>query len=234
MPAISLTPLSISSRTEVSADQFDQPQFEEAILDTLREAQYFHELIIIDVPLGWADSLWELEDFERSLRMAENPTIQGAGLRKEPGALFYTPCERFPRLIAEVGWSESYNDMLDDMNKVLDGGNGAIRVVLLVTWTKHANNRVSGVLELYRHDHDPKLRQTEVIFPIPAGDPLQGLDIQGRDLYDVPPNRNADERFPLDIRRLRYIARNSLAREGLCLLSRPSLFETGIGITNAD
>lgn len=70
MPAISLTPLSISSRTEVSADQFDQAQFEEAILDTLRKAQYFHELIITDVSLGWADSLWELEDFERSLRMA--------------------------------------------------------------------------------------------------------------------------------------------------------------------
>jgi hypothetical protein len=39
---------------------------------------------------------------------------------------------------------ESYNDLLDDMNRLLIGGDGAIKIVILVKWTKDANNSVSG------------------------------------------------------------------------------------------
>lgn len=138
------------------------------------------------------------------------------GLRKEPDALLHTPSRPFPTLVAEVGWSESYGDLFDDMNRLLIGGNGAIKIVLLVKWTKHANNSVSGVLELYRNDRQgiPRRTQTEIIFPMPAGDPPQPLDIQRRDLYPVQPPRNPNEDFPLLISRLRYHARISLAREG--------------------
>lgn len=138
------------------------------------------------------------------------------GLRKEPDALLHTPSQPFPTLVAEVGWSESYDDLLDDMNRLLIGGNGAIKIVILVKWTKHANNSVSGVLELYRNDRQgiPRRTQTEIIFPMPAGDPPQQLDIRRCDLYPVQPPRNPNEDFPLLISRLRYHARISLAKQG--------------------
>ena len=101
------------------------------------------------------------------------------GVRKEPDALLHTPSQSFPTLVAEVGWSESYNTLLDDMNRLLIGGNRAIKIGILVKWTKHANNSVSGVLELYRNDRRgiPRRTQTEIIFPMPTGDPPQPLDI---------------------------------------------------------
>jgi hypothetical protein len=138
------------------------------------------------------------------------------GLRKEPDALIHTPSQPFPTLVAEVGWAESYEDLLDDMNKLLVGGNGAIKIVLLVKWTKHSNNSVTGVLELYRNDRQgiPQLRQTEVIFPQPAGNPPQPLDIQRCDLYPARPPRNPNEHFPLLVNRLRYHAQISLTRQG--------------------
>lgn len=137
------------------------------------------------------------------------------GLRKEPDALLHTPSQPFPTLVAEVGWSESY-DLLDDMNRLLIGGNRAIKIVILIKWTKHANNSVSGVLELYRNDRQgiPRRTQTEIIFPMPAGDPPQPLDIRRCDLYPVQSPRNPNENFPLVISCLRYHARINLAKEG--------------------
>ncbi|CEO60493.1 hypothetical protein PMG11_05118 [Penicillium brasilianum] len=269
MSAIPLNP--DSSRTQVSANQFKiQPQFEDAIRETLLQVQGFHELVITDLPLGWEEFLWEFEEsLPRilktydpkigTLRLKIMPTrshnfVQGwlsnsmgeayasqfltrqehgeidiqfgttltftsgpyRGLEKEPDALFWIPSKLLPSTTVEVGWSESYNDLLDDMNKLLVGGNGDIKAVILIKWTQHSNQTVSGILELYRLDRQgiPKLDQTEIIFPMPAGDPLQPLDIKRRDLYLVPPGRNPNEVFPLNIRELRVFARRNLAAEG--------------------
>ena len=134
----------------------------------------------------------------------------------EPDALLHTPSQPYPTLVAEVGWSGSYDDLLDDMNHLLIGSDGAIKIGMLVKWTKHANNSVSGVLELYKNDRQetPRRIQTEIIFPMPAGDPPQQLDIRRSDLYPVQSPRNPDENFPLVVSRLRYHARISLEKEG--------------------
>ncbi|CAL5868616.1 uncharacterized protein PFLUO_LOCUS2843 [Penicillium psychrofluorescens] len=271
MSTLSLIPSNVSSRTVVSADRFEiQPQFEEAIHNNLREAKGFHELVITNVPPGWEDFLWEVEEDLPTIRKTYNPESRclrlkimptyihncifewistsisrasGTGFlnaaeiglilpqpdttlsftnglyrsfRKEPDALLHTPSQPFPNLVAEVGWSESYNDQLDDMNRLLIGSNGAIKIGILVKWTKHANNSVSGVLELHRNDRQgtPRCTQTEIIFPMPAGDPPQPLDIRRCDLYPVQSPRNPNENFPLVISRLRYHSRISLAKEG--------------------
>ncbi|KAJ6119583.1 hypothetical protein N7523_003863, partial [Penicillium sp. IBT 18751x] len=137
-------------------------------------------------------------------------------LQAGTNALLHTPSQHFPPLIADVGWSESYNDLLDDMNRLLISGNGAIKVVILVKWTKHADDSVSGVLELYRNDPSGVSRrtQTEIIFPMPAGDPPQPLDIRRCDLHPVQSPRNPNENFPLLISRLRSHASISLAKDG--------------------
>ncbi|CEJ53915.1 hypothetical protein PMG11_00250 [Penicillium brasilianum] len=127
------------------------------------------------------------------------------GLRKQPDTLFRTPSQPLPRVAIDVGWSESYNDLLDDMNRLLIGGNRDIKIVIIIKWTKHTNQTVSGILELYRLDSQgmPRRRQSETIFPMPTGDPLQPLNIQRRDLYSVPAGRNPNEAFPFNIRLLR-------------------------------
>ena len=74
MPTLTLTPSSVSSRTVISADRFKiQSQFNEAILDTLREVKGFHELVITNVPPGWEDFLWEVEEDLPCIRKTYNP-----------------------------------------------------------------------------------------------------------------------------------------------------------------
>lgn len=85
MSTISLTPSSVSSRTVISADLFNiQPQFEEAIHNTLREAKGFHELVITNVPLGWKDFLWEVEEDLPSIRKTYNPESRCLRLKIKP------------------------------------------------------------------------------------------------------------------------------------------------------
>ncbi|KAJ6080073.1 hypothetical protein N7467_009826 [Penicillium canescens] len=85
MSTISLTPSSVSSRTVISADLFKtQPQFEEAIHNTLREAKGFHELVITNVPLGWEDFLWEVEEDLPSIRKTYNPESRCLRLKIMP------------------------------------------------------------------------------------------------------------------------------------------------------
>jgi hypothetical protein len=102
------------------------------------------------------------------------------------------------------------------MKKLLVGGNGAIKVCIIIKWRPHKNNIVSGVLEVWKLNHQdiPTRTQTETIFPMPAGDPPQPLNIRRRDLYPVQPPRDPNENFPLEVSRLRYHARISLARMG--------------------
>lgn len=94
------------------------------------------------------------------------------------------------------------------MNRLLISGNRAIKIGILVKWTKHANNSVSGVLELYRNDRQgiPRCTQTEIISPMPAGDPPQSLDIQRYEIYPVQSLRGPKEISPLEISRLRFHA----------------------------
>lgn len=109
------------------------------------------------------------------------------GLRKEPDAMFHVPSQTLPTLTVEVGWSESYDDLCGDMNRLLVGGNGDIKIVIIIKWTKERNGHISGILELYRIDRQgiPRLEQTEVIFPMPAGDPPQPLNIRRGELCQV-------------------------------------------------
>jgi hypothetical protein len=72
--ALSLTPLSVSPRTVVSADHLElQSQFQETVLNTLCEAEDFHELVITDLPPDWADFLWKLEGVIPKVRKVRNP-----------------------------------------------------------------------------------------------------------------------------------------------------------------
>lgn len=85
MPTLTLTPSSVSSRTVVSAGRFKiQLQFEEAIHNTLNEAKGFHELVITNVPPGWEDFLWDVEEDLPSIRKTYNPDSRCLRLKIMP------------------------------------------------------------------------------------------------------------------------------------------------------
>jgi hypothetical protein len=63
MSALPLTPPTPSSRTVMSANAFKiQPQFEEAVRTFINDVTSFHQLVITEVPLGWEDYIWDVEE----------------------------------------------------------------------------------------------------------------------------------------------------------------------------
>lgn len=69
-----------------------------------------------------------------------------------------------PTVAVESGWSETTPQLHNDLNVLLVGGNGDIKVVVIVKWSRLAENRVSGVAELYKCDRNGMLvcKQSEV------------------------------------------------------------------------
>ncbi|KAJ5622583.1 hypothetical protein N7528_005815 [Penicillium herquei] len=121
-----------------------------------------------------------------------------------------------PTLTVESGWAETISDHHDDMNLLLVGGEGAIKIVLLVKWTRIQGNLVSGTIELFARDRDgmPRLRQSEVIFPRPpnATAITQRLGIRRRDIFGpaLLPGRNGNDTLHLEIEALRSHATRAL------------------------
>ena len=114
----------------------------------------------------------------------------------------------FPTFVVEVGWSESYDDFLNDMNRLLVGGDGAIKVVVIIKFTKHANRSVDGEVEIYSRDRQgiPKLEQWAVLFPAPTDHSrVRSLEVRRWELFggEQQPGRDPNTVFPLDIDDLR-------------------------------
>lgn len=69
----------------------------------------------------------------------------------------------------QSGWSEAWNQLMDNMNLWLLGGNEDVRAVLLLKWKKIGwTNRVTGDAEIYSLDANglPVLAQSEVILKL--------------------------------------------------------------------
>jgi hypothetical protein len=75
MSALPLTPPTPSSRTVMSANAFKiQPQFEEAVRTFINDVTSFHQLVITEVPLGWEDYIWDVEeDLDHITRKSWDP-----------------------------------------------------------------------------------------------------------------------------------------------------------------
>jgi hypothetical protein len=58
-----------------------------------------------------------------------------------------------PTLVVESGWSESRPVLHQDRDLWLTGGAGSVQVVLIIKWTKNAENQVKGDIEVF--DLDP-------------------------------------------------------------------------------
>jgi hypothetical protein len=84
---------------------------------------------------------------------------------KEPDTHFEVKGQQLPSIVVESGWSES-KKLRDDMKLWLVGGAGQVQLVLLLKWSKNAQGKVLGVIEMWGLDKagNEILLQTAVSF----------------------------------------------------------------------
>ncbi|KAJ9294937.1 hypothetical protein DTO271G3_6499 [Paecilomyces variotii] len=202
IPLSSPTSEPSSSITVTSTNQFDkQTDFKEYILSSLYQVKEYHEFVFTNVPSSWGEAVLRLID-------------ESITSRKEPDFFFQVNDHILPTLVVECGWSESKERIYDDMNLLLVGGNGSIKVVIIVKWAKLGGSRVSGTVELFMRDRNdmPFLKQTETVFPRPTTTNRQRLEIRRGDLFGdaLLAGRNRNDILYLDVERLRDHATRSL------------------------
>ncbi|KAF4172476.1 hypothetical protein CNMCM8694_001709 [Aspergillus lentulus] len=146
------------------------------------------------------------------------------GSRKEPDGMIVPVGLIMPTVVLETGWSESRNQLRGDMNLWLVGGNGAVKAVLILTWSKvGTTDTVTGDAEYYTLDWNgmPVLAERHVIFPAPPPHQAQTqtLNLTRRILFGDAMAAGAKpyDVFPFRFDDLRGIARRCLVDEGLVL-----------------
>lgn len=102
--------------------------------------------------------VWQLEQVS-TLQL----TYLHRNSRKEPNFFFRVEGHIMPAIAVECGWSESITRIYNNMNLLLMGGDGSIRVVIIVKWRK-LQGGVSGTVELFNRDRNdmPRCEQSEV------------------------------------------------------------------------
>lgn len=71
--------------------------------------------------------------------------------------------QALPTVAFEAGWTESAERLREDVDTLLTGGNGLIKIVVTVKWHKDGN-RVSGNADLYQRTKNgvPRRMQSQV------------------------------------------------------------------------
>jgi hypothetical protein len=89
-----------------------------------------------------------------------------ADSQKEPDLLIRADNLRLPKVVIESGWSESWPRLRDDMNLWIVGGNGEVKVVILIKWGFRPCQGICRTVGVYRPDTNgmPVRRQIEVLF----------------------------------------------------------------------
>ncbi|KAB8258961.1 hypothetical protein BDV32DRAFT_64079 [Aspergillus pseudonomiae] len=142
------------------------------------------------------------------------------GSQKEPDFFLRANNDRLPSFVIESGWSESWDDLMNDMNLLLVGGDGDISAVVILKWSLNRNTMlVEGAVELYVRDRNgmPVRRQREVIFPAPpqTQNP-QRLELTRKEIFGphllADPARNGppNAMVYLEISHLRLVATRAL------------------------
>lgn len=88
-----------------------------------------------------------------------------SGPKNEPTFFFRADDHILPAVVLECGWSERKEQLLNDVDLLLVGGNGFVRaIIIIVEWTMLEEIRVSGTAELFKRDQNgmSRLENTEV------------------------------------------------------------------------
>ncbi|TQB70096.1 hypothetical protein MPDQ_000970 [Monascus purpureus] len=208
--------------TVTSATQFDeQAVFEGYILSSLCQVKEYHEFVYINVSRSWGEVALRLIDekipswnSELAYVALEFKCGPYSGSRKEPDFFFQVNDHILPTLAIESGWSESKEQLRNDMNLLLMGGNGSVKIFIIVKWTKLQGARVSGTVELFMRYQNgmPRLEQSEIVFPRPTTARGQRIGNRRNDLFEAAllAGRNGNDILYLDVERLRDHATRAL------------------------
>ncbi|KAK9236492.1 hypothetical protein V1525DRAFT_213415 [Lipomyces kononenkoae] len=140
--------------------------------------------------------------------------------RKEPDYCVKPIGSRLPTLVLESGWSESRPQLYHDRDLWLRGGQGFVQVILIVKWTKIADKRVKGDIEVFDLDvaGNVRLLQHEIIFPAPdlALALSQHITITRHQLFGLnqPAGQNRAQFTHLSLNDLRVIAARNMGSDG--------------------
>lgn len=77
------------------------------------------------------------------------PTGPYMGRAKAPNIAIRQRNARLPSVVFESGWSESITQLHNDMREWITWGNGLVKVVVILNWTRIGNNRVRGLAEVW-------------------------------------------------------------------------------------
>ncbi|KAE8421571.1 hypothetical protein BDV36DRAFT_292218 [Aspergillus pseudocaelatus] len=163
-----------------------------------------------------SDKNWKL--ILVALKFREEPY---RGSRKETDVFIQSIFVKIPTLVMECGWSESSPALENDVNLLLVGGNGAVKRVFIVKWTKHSDDyHVSGFIKVFKLDRNEMPIQEgpiHTIFPAPSNSQDQRISIRRKDFFAESPYANINPNGMLDypIDPLRKIAALNLDRMGL-------------------
>lgn len=77
---------------------------------------------------------------------------------------------RYPSIVFECGWSESFSRLRQDKDLWFGGCGGAVELVILIKFNKLAGGSVSGMIEVWAGESatNNRLIQTEVIANLPC------------------------------------------------------------------
>ncbi|KAJ5436213.1 hypothetical protein N7445_007098 [Penicillium cf. griseofulvum] len=169
-------------------------------------------------------------DEQAQVKIRVGTTLQFVGgpyrsSRKEPDLFVRSSRDRLPSFVMESGWSESWSELLDDMNLLLVGGDGDIRAVAILKWDLNRQTSVvRGFVELYVRDRQgmPVRRQREEIFPAPrAPTAPQRLELTRQEVFgpflspDPGRTQPPNDTVYLELDTLRTVASEALARMNL-------------------
>ncbi|KAJ5966150.1 hypothetical protein N7481_012864 [Penicillium waksmanii] len=150
-----------------------------------------------------------------TLRFTSGPC---RGWTKSPDFTIQVEGQSFPSIVVESGWSEGYNKLFEDINRLIIGGDGETNIAILMNWRQRVNG-VTGIIEVYRRDNTniPQLLHREDIFPRPDPPtvsmiPIRRVDLFGRSLLT---GSNPNDVLNLDLEILRNVATLGLHRMGL-------------------
>ncbi|KAN0070268.1 hypothetical protein V8E54_011849 [Elaphomyces granulatus] len=109
---------------------------------------------------------------------------------KKPLSIFPgSPSRLWPTICMEVGYSESYQELLTDADLLLEGSAGEIRRVILIKIEPLSRNasQILGFVEVWKYDESTGRKkivdERRVLFPRPDNGALQRISFSWDDLF---------------------------------------------------
>ncbi|CUS11543.1 unnamed protein product [Tuber aestivum] len=124
-----------------------------------------------------------------------------------------------PSLAIVSGWTEAYGKMFSDVQSWIKLGNGGIRKVFLLRWSKTPSHEVGCDLEVYEWDESTRgvrLSQKEVDkIVLPEIDEVREVKVLFGEIFGRRfPDADYNSTYPFSLGRLRAIAKKVIEEDG--------------------